>query len=99
MQPGDQIHRAEARANMSRPGLHDHGKRVQPARVGESCAAFGGGGLEAAQARQLARRNVGELHCAAGSPKWNGVCATSGTVPLPLASMCSASHHSSMLLM
>jgi hypothetical protein len=34
-QPGDQIHRAEARSDVARAGLHDHVERVQPADIGD----------------------------------------------------------------
>src|SRR6266513_1064631 len=33
MEPCQQLHRAEARADMARPGPHDHVQRVDPARV------------------------------------------------------------------
>ena len=32
-QPRDQIHRAEARADVARAGVHDHVERVEPAEV------------------------------------------------------------------
>src|SRR5215467_14200523 len=61
-QPGNQIHRAEARADVTRTGAHDHVERIQAAEVrDEGRARYRIAAVVAAHAPDDVKRDEGEL--------------------------------------
>jgi hypothetical protein len=60
MQPGDDVDRGEARADVARAGAGDHVQHVEAAGVGEDRRAVGWVGVEDPQALELLERHVAQ---------------------------------------